>query len=196
MVNHLKGLANAIEEPYREYWAELGRFVHTFSETEQTLLSLLRHLAGVSDEIAGILFGGVRFDGAKDTINRIVAATAQTSVGDALRRPLAQFAAINTIRNNVIHWGAKHDGSTELLVTNAAQNPTADRLKEFRISPDDLRAMSVDLHKINLALVLLLLPSSSDEETFGRYLAVPWLYKPPQPNRPTKRQRAGHAPTQ
>jgi hypothetical protein len=92
------------DEPYKEYWKELGRFIHNFSQTESRLISLLRKIIGTSDIISGVLVGSARIDGAKDILNRILEATNLTSLKTLLERPLAQFSAVATVRNNLVHW--------------------------------------------------------------------------------------------
>ena len=181
-------LASISEEPYREYWQNLGKFVHIFAQAESRLLSLLRDIAGTSEPVGGVLFSGTRLDAAKDTINRILDATGQSETKKRLERPLAQFSAIGTIRNNIIHWGASYDGVPDLLVSNAGLYPSFDKLKEFRINVLDLDNMCSDLEKINFYLLMEQISYSLPHlDEIDAYLQEPWLYTPPQPS-PRKNQ--------
>jgi hypothetical protein len=198
IISFLNDFAESIaamdEEPYQEYWKELGQFIHAFSQTEHQLLSLLRETADVSDTVAGVIFGGTRGDSAKDFINKILEATDREDVKTRLESPLAQFAVINTIRNHLVHWGARHEGTDDFLVSNAFLSPVADRLKEFRINTDNMKAMRSDLHKISLFFQLERYPDFKDDSR-NSYLSQPWLYKPPQPS-PQKKERLPHPPKQ
>lgn len=194
MVQQPSPLRAAIEEPYREYWAELGRFLHVFCEAEFVLVFTLQHYAGIANEVAGVMLGGTRADAAKDQLTRILEAKGELETKKALERPMAQFKTINTIRNHLIHWGARHDGADDLLVTNAERHHGPGKFKEFRISVSDLQAMTEDLYRITLWFNVVRRPPHSDE-FFQPYLAAPWLYKPPQPNPRLKHQTAPPEPT-
>ena len=172
------------EKPYRKYWNELGHFIHVFSETEYWLLLLLHKYAGVKPKIAGVIFSGTRSDAAKDQIKAILDATEKPKILARLERPLAQMATINTIRNHLIHWGATHSRTKKLRVSNALLYPSAKRLKEFSISPEDLRAMRQDLYRISAYFMLELYPRR--QRFWSEWLAKPWLYKPPQPSQRRK----------
>jgi hypothetical protein len=182
---------DAMDAPYEEYWAALGRFVHEFSRAEQALLALLRQISGLTEPIGGIILTNSRVDQAKEMVKRIFEVDEQSMGRTRMERPFAQLAVINTMRNHIIHWGAVHDGADELLVSNAHLHPHPDRAKEFRVSPDDLAAMSIDLYHI---AVYFLVEASLQQQlsrgsldTYTGLQAEPWLYKPP---RPTPRKRA------
>lgn len=187
-------LANTLravsEEPYHEYWYKLGKFVHQFAQAEGRLLCLVRQVAGIQDPISGLVLSGLRQEAARDLLNRILDATDQQQRKDRLQRPLEQLATIATIRNNIIHWGAIHDGNPELLVSNTALGPTPQRLKEFRIHPSDLDNMCEDLERINVLIMTENNPSFPDDGAWGKYMRRPWLYKPPQPSPPKPPQAA------
>ena len=192
-----EGLRRAIqvlgEKPYELYWKELGKFIHAFSDAEHRLLNLLQNYAGVTDAIAGVLFSGTRMDAAKDYLNSILDATNQTDIKTRLERPLAQLAAIATIRNHLVHWIARDDGEDDLLVSNAYLAPSAARLKEFRINPEQMGFMITDLRRINVLLMIADLPPKNRGD-LDKYLASPWLYKPPQPSPRANTHRSSRNP--
>ncbi|MFZ1962359.1 MAG: hypothetical protein WAU78_02630 [Roseiarcus sp.] len=189
------------ERPYRRYWRELGQFIHAFADAEQRLLSLLQKQTGVTDIVAGVLFSGTRSDAAKSLLAGILDATEQAEMKKRLERPLAQLAAIAKIRNHLIHWTARHDGGRDLLVSNAFLSPSAERLKEFRITVKAMKEMRLDLYRINVLILMEESPRSVRAPELDEYLAGPWLYKPPQPRlrertpppHPPKRSRQQHA---
>lgn len=191
LISTLKQLS---EEPYHDYWYHLGKFVHHFAQAENRLLYVVRELTNMADPIAGIVFSGTRLDAAKDLINKILDATGQADRKLRLGRTMDQLSAIGTIRNNVLHWGARHDGQG-LLVSNASLKPTPSKLKEFHITIEDFTKMIDDLERIGL----LIMTENNDKFTFEgpwkEFALAPWRYKPPQPSPPkTPRPQAVQSP--
>ncbi len=175
-------LAEAYDAPYLEYWAALGRFVHEFSRVEYLLQVLLRQVADVSEPVARALFSDARVHEATAKINRVLTERGETAATARLVSPFKQLGDITRIRNNVLHWGAVHDGTDAFLVTNARTAPR-DRIREFRLSVRDLEAMSVDLFGIGLHLIVAMRPDGKPEELWNEWraeLEAPWLYKSPQ----------------
>lgn len=187
-------LNTPMDEPFLQYWSELGRFIHEFSRTEKALQWLLRHYARTTLPVSKALFHGMRVDACKDAINRILDATENQAAKTRLEAPFAQLGAISGMRNNIVHWGASPaDGSREFVVTNAFLAHTKARVQEFRVSPRTLRAMSVDLFAISLHFILEVRRSGELDETDTEFAAVlrePWLYKSPQPSPQPKAPRA------
>jgi hypothetical protein len=60
------------QEPFDEYWLHLGHFVHVFSRVEGRLLAFLRNHTKASAEVCAVLLSGIRVDGAKDYINKVL----------------------------------------------------------------------------------------------------------------------------
>ncbi len=180
------------EEPYKEYWSELGAFMHAFSNTETQLIGLLRHVSGVKPIVAGLLFSGTRQDQARDMINKILDATNRVAKKKRLEYCFAQLATISTIRNNIIHWGAIPQLNNELLISNALLFPTDNRLKEFIITPTDLRNMKLDLIRIS-SMIMLETGTRKPSGPFVQWLSEPWFYRPPQPSPPKKETRPPHS---
>jgi hypothetical protein len=171
-----------IEEPYQEYWRNLGRFIHYLAHAENDLIALLKTAANVTDEVGGALFHGTRVDSAKDILNHILESTGRMDAKNRLERPLSQLATISTVRNNLVHWGATHQRSDKLLVSNAKKFPR--KVKEFHISPRDIQNICLDLERISLWLIFVDVyledNDHSELERWKPYLRRPWLYKPPQ----------------
>ncbi len=187
----LEGVFRAyLEAPYKDYWAELGRFIHHFSGAEFALVQLLGSHMRLSKEEAGAIFSGLRTSDAKDHTNRLLDAQGKSDLKAMLERHFAQIGVISGIRNNIVHWGAHHDGgpdliTADLLVSNAYLHPRPSQLKEYRISATDLRNMTDDLAIITIAFGLLSEPIKMDAE-WKEFIGRPWLYKPPQQSPPPK----------
>lgn len=183
-------LIKALEAPYTKFWQALGAFVSAFSDTEFELVETVRILANIPPQTSGAIFTGLRVDAAKDTINRLFDAAGDTTKKERFAPYLAQLSTINTIRNNLLHWGARlaADEGT-FLVSNQKFSPSETRLKSFGITPDDLDAMREDLWKIKLFLRIEgpvgdQMPQMHLDE-IRRYVAIPWRYKPQTPTPPS-----------
>jgi hypothetical protein len=189
-------LVDALEEPYKEYWSELGKFIHVFAGVENQLLSLLQQWSGLNAVIAPVFIDGTRTDKAKDTLNRILEETGNLKIKTRLERPLAQFAAINKTRNHLIHWGIS---LTTLPNKFKVSNPLLSQFskyKELHITSAELRSMRADLAKINLSLLLEIIGVDiAHHPTWADDINKPWLYKPPQPSPQQKKLRPLRTPT-
>jgi hypothetical protein len=198
MAQENSALREILEDRYGEYWAWLGKFTHEFSRVERLLQTLLRVKSGVSESVGRAIFSDLRMQASKDAVNRICDALGDAETKERLKPAFDQLGEINAVRNNLVHWGAVHDGSDALLVTNVRLIASADRLQEFRISPRDLRAMSLDLFLIGIYVVDAGRAFQFwDEPDFATMREGAWLYKPPQrspsqkaPNRGRTKGRA------
>lgn len=185
------------DEPYHDYWTKLGRLIHYHSLVEALVISGIHHFAEVTSGIGNAIAPGLRADGAKSALLRVLETSRNGAIAERLASPLTQFGVINTTRNNLVHWGALRDGDTGFLVTNA-KRVIPSSLKEFRVSLRDLDAMHLDLYRIGVHLMCEIRGETLDE--WAEVLAGPWLYKPAQrhrPNRPkrSKRSRSSKSPT-
>ena len=175
---------------YDDYWQALGIFTHNFSRTEQTLLHFVRKLARVPDPVGRALIGSFRIKDGMELAIKLLDARGHAEVKARLESGFAQLTAINTMRNNLIHWGASFDRHTEdWIVSNNLYVTVPAKRKDFRISVEMLDLMSKDLFKlrVHLAYETSLLyrrkKPSGEIGVLGQIvLAAAWQYKPPQPN--------------
>ncbi|HEY3814476.1 MAG TPA: hypothetical protein VGL66_14740 [Caulobacteraceae bacterium] len=183
--------------PSNRYALALGKFMQQFTQTEYQLVLLLRHFAGTSDEVGRAVFHGYRIDATKDAINRILDATGNMEAKVRLEEPFSRLGAINGMRNNIVHWGARWYGApygAPFLVSNDRIAHTPERLREYAIKPDTLAEMRIDLEKIEH----LLREECSEKPFISAHLydarIEPWLYIPLQPSRREKAPRDGSPP--
>jgi hypothetical protein len=183
-------LVEVMNEPYARYWAELGQFIHYFSDVERVTQGLLRAVAGVSDPMGAALFSGVKVDAATSLINRVCEATDRADLQARLKPIFDQLGVINGVRNNTVHWGAREDGG-ELVVSNLYFAATPDRIRKFPISATDLQLMIIDLIKISMHLSWEemtvkgeIISPEMQELVFRKVLNAAWRYKPPQQSPP------------
>lgn len=177
------------DNPYPEmdaYLTHLGLFIHEFARCERTLHQLLIVQAGVTDEVAGEIFTGVRVDGAKDFINRILDGKGDSETKARLADPFAQLGLIAGVRNHLVHWGTSHtQGIPDFLISNSHLKPGPGREKEYRASVEDIKDMTMDLFRITVMLTIETLPSPHvPRRTILEHvlptLGDAWLHKPKQ----------------
>lgn len=188
MADHLNALTGTIREPYANYWAALGEFIHHFSHTERTMQTFLRHAAEVSEVVGRAAFSGVKVDAAMSLCNRIFDATERPHLKMRMEPIFQQLGIINGIRNNIVHWGASDAGNDDFRVSNKFYAVTPERVTEFTVSLVELHSMMADLMKIDVHLSWEAARATSHipaemERVFSPTLSAAWLYK--QRPRPT-----------
>ena len=185
-----------LDGPYHDYWLHLGRLIHEFSRVEFFLQYALRQFSGMTPEVSGAVSGEFRVAAAKDAINRVLVAKGDLEIRDRLKGPFDQLGVINGVRNDIVHWGALDDGSVDFLVSNSQRLFAPERLREFRVSLRDLRAMSLDLFRISSHLIDEIrgpVPDEHDEE-WAKVRELKWLYRPPAQR--TQKKRLPRTPAQ
>jgi hypothetical protein len=179
-----------------DYWLSLGMFVHQFAQVETTLWLTLTKCAGVSFQTARAIFHGVRSDGARQYINRILEITNTSQpVKDDFQFIFTQLGYITDARNSILHYGTvfKSGDADEFFSTNAMLALTEGRQKAFPMSPIILKQMTEDLRKINAHLYSYLsegapgIPDQLLRMLLGDYLQRAWQYKPPPQASPNDR---------
>lgn len=183
--NDRDALARMLDEPFVDYWPELGRFIHNFSGVERILFYLVVKLSDASDEVGKAAFSGLRVDGAKDTINRILEAKGDETTMAALAPTFAQIGVIATVRNSIVHWGAEST-SDGLLSHNFRIASAPSRRRSYAVSPTIMKTLTSDLETIQSRLVHVLYPDAFTPEAADRVHAWPWRYKPPQQSQSKK----------
>jgi hypothetical protein len=183
--DELDRIVAALQEPYHNFWFHLGKFIHMFALAEAEHLVLLKYVSGLSGQKAGALFTGMRVEGAREAITNILVSTNQTIKLERLKVPFAQLATIGTIRNHLVHWGAKHEGqdTESFLVSNEARKPL--NPKTFSVTIQDLDDMENDIIRAVSLLQWEREVSDIPLTQRDKIAQKPWLYRPPQPPRQT-----------
>ena len=176
------------------YYAALGRFVSKFAAVETILQSSLWMIARVRRPVAPAIFSGLKIEGCLGTIKRIAdAKNWSKKKKDRLEEIIDRLGPINRLRNDVLHFGAKIDLSTEdaWLLSNKRYVHTPQKIRESFITPALLDAASSDLDKLFYLISFLAFDDRSPKR--GRSirkmldtgplvtLERAWLYKPPPP---------------
>lgn len=176
-------MAMADPDTEEDYWLALGEFIDTFSHAEQMMHSFLKHRAKVSREVGNSIFAGTRIDAAISFIKRIhTAETGEEKIPADLEEIFNQLAAINSARNDIVHFGAINIGEDYLLLTNIMKAHSDKALRLYPIKAETLRAMTVDTDKIIMALYAQTLDREERAKIEASSdLKTPWQYKAPQP---------------
>lgn len=163
----------------------------------------LRHFSKVRASIAPVLFSGTRMDAASGQIKRI----AEAEYWPPERRKhldeiCLQLGEITKTRNDLLHYAAFEFGD-HYRVSNALHAHIAGRIRDTKITPEILDAMSVDLVTIMAQIEILRTGAKAPEEF--REMKMPperaWLYKPEvsqgpgEKRRPSRRKPRTRPPT-
>jgi hypothetical protein len=94
---------------------------------------------------------------------------------------VTQIGIINSVRNDVLHYGADFDGDgLGMFVTNKRGTLRTRQARKLPISDKILQDMTSDLLQITMRLVLLMFSHSMDDETrasLGKHRGRQWRYK-------------------
>lgn len=181
-----------IGDTYRQdtYHKALGEFIAKFAVVESIMQMALRHFAGVQTPIAESLFSGTRAKAAADYIKRI--GQAQKWSKDRQKEwkyVVDQFSHLQSLRNDVVHYGAVWRGSDVWIASNQLYAHTKENITNLPASPEVLKAATADLGKIARHVVAFTWPERlvGAPPKYQASLKRAWRYKPPpQAGRPQK----------
>jgi hypothetical protein len=178
------------QERQTEYYLALGKFVAMFSRAEIAVQLTLRFYARLSANRAHIIFHGTRTNAGGDLAKSLAAELPVSGeILEDLTHALAQLQAINTTRNDVLHYGVQSIAEGEAFVKTAIEGvDTARKVRHFAIPVSDLEAMTSDLRKIILHLRMRHMGRPPPKsrlilDGIGAALVSTWLYRPQQPQR-------------
>ena len=100
--------------PIHEYWRLLGEFVGAFSRIEVHVYVVTTWVLKLDDVSAKVLLKNARIVSLMDAI-RSYYSESINPFPPALDRAIAQLRSIAEVRNQVIHWSQRADGSAMIL---------------------------------------------------------------------------------
>jgi hypothetical protein len=183
---HLRQQSKELMENRRRFWVVLGQFVECFAHVESIIQVLLWHVSRVEVSVAQAIFSGVRAHQAIDFINRILDSEGERREKQALAGCFTQFALLNRIRNDILHYGSFLYEKDVARVSNALAAHTPEKLREFQVSVQDLLDMTGDLQQIIYVFGQIIwfdIPLAEATSHPDIHLA-PWRYKQPRPAPP------------
>jgi hypothetical protein len=176
------------------YMAPLGWFVHAFASAESMLFRLLVEKSGLSASEGAAVFTGLRMKAAVDALNRLFEAKGMELEKDALSRPFKQLGEINSVRDDILHYGTEETDDGELFVTNREKRHLPERSTTRQVSISDLIRMTYDLREIEVHFVASMFRTAKKRDhrmiaLYTQRLADPWSYRPraPVPHRSSGR---------
>lgn len=141
--------ARAEEE---EFERALGRFIIAFADAEAELYKVLVQYSQVTDPVARAIFSGTRAKGMIDFIRSIAHNSAMSADRrDDLEQVFVQLAAINTMRDHLVHHASDSysiDDPKKRIVANKRTSRYGNA-KGYEIGTDTIDAMTWDLYGIS-----------------------------------------------
>jgi hypothetical protein len=169
----------------KAYFEALGRFMHEFAQIEHILYLLMTVELNLETNLANAVLSGVKADQAIQNIKRIYHARGK----DLPPRTVEAFehiSTLNTARNEIIHYGATLSGEgPERIVSTALKAHSAEKVKEWTVTPDTLRDMYLDAEKAFNMLLAPMVPALTPPKHAAAALARAWQYKYPSNPKPS-----------
>jgi hypothetical protein len=167
----------------RQFYEAFGRFISNYAGAENAIHQLMRHISGLSEVKARLLFGGMRV---ADVSSRIKALLPASRKGPKARKDieacLKQFNVIGLQRDKMVHRDMTFDGDG-LQVSNHLTSRTIFGYEQDHFKLKDLQNMDLDCMIILLRLMRIISPrlGKSHRREFLAVLYEPWRYKPSPP---------------
>ena len=204
----------ALLEAREKFFGAIGKLIGTFAVLESALFALLGTLSQVPKPIALALFADQRVDGAMTAIRRVLAAR-QKLLGKTdfevraqklLDTVLSQIAAINKVRNHLIHHGTMGSEFDDPIASNWPRARSEEQLTEIPVSPTALEQMLQDIGT-GVVIIGYLTAAATTTIQASHLLPLaekhleehPWQYKSPlqggkKGNTQKTSQRRSHPP--
>ena len=177
MTNNLEILTTT-----ERYWLALGRFTSEYSRVETCVQTLLWIVAETPPKTAQAIFSGTKTDTACRFIRRLFESRNE-DLPELLSRAFDRLAIINTVRNDIIHYGIQYDEASRMVTSNAMM-ALPGKERKTHISPLVLEQLWGDLVTIQYCMNAYFFSTKggSKPSVIERSLKgaqVPWQYKPP-----------------
>ncbi len=177
--NKVKALLAQVEED-QKHFAAIGQFITAYSLAEAIVHSVARQFSGIDDELARIIFAGMRLGDVAERLRGLTRSKGE--IYSEIDACLTHLDGIATIRHKLVHrtvtllptGGMKVDNSLIAKSSSASETET--------VHVEILQEMTVDCAKIAVRLLLLADPNTSPNEA-AQFRAEhgAWRYKPPPP---------------
>jgi hypothetical protein len=186
-----------IEED-KEYWQALGVFIEDFASIESLVFTYLFVCSRTPLPMARALFSGVHIEQGVSFIKRAWQVLPPSdSVKQDLEKVFDHLGEINAVRNSLVHHGSYLTETKERVTSDISRALTVDRIREHRISGEDLIQMSRDLLKIGTHIIVAVTMSDASLEERAKrapVLKTAWHYKRPstqrkKPRKPSRKDR-------
>ena len=190
----LDGLPEQVPEIKSDtpHYEAVGRFVTSFANAESAVHILARHLSGMPDDKARIVFGGMRLPDLTDIIRHFmkidnIPLDQRNVIGECL----TQLVAISKRRHSIVHRTATFfDGKLSVSNVLTSKHLASSEHEIFEI--EELRSMQRDCGTIYLKLDNIINPNPTNPFSLvdAFLLGRPWQYKHAPPKTPNLKPRA------
>jgi hypothetical protein len=179
-----------------DYFAALGRFIHSYARLEVGLHVLFRHCLGLGDAGRSLSAG--------ESADRLMAMTSRVATArrleqatiDEIQSVFSHIRDISKLRNSLIHRGAEIYGD-DIISSNLMTARTVEEAEILRMNLTDIEAATSDCRTASLRLSAIVIPNAPNLNTDAarEALARAWVYKPLQQERPYQSSGAGPSGT-
>jgi hypothetical protein len=179
------------------HYEAVGRFVTTFATAEASVHMLARHLSGLSDEKARIIFGGMRLPDITDIIRQIAKIDSlDAKVLETIENCLIQIGLIAKRRHIIVHRSSYvFDG--RIIATNVFTSKSILSSEQDTFDVTELSNMQSDCRRIYLRLARIYSPKDhpidADPLAEAMLYGFAWRYKHVPPKTPNLKPRSKSA---
>jgi hypothetical protein len=177
-----------------QYWQSLGEFIEAFASFEFAMSVYLRSEAKIEYKLALIFCRGLNLDQKKAIIKDIwkIRPPVEALKAEVLE-VFSRSQKIAEVRNSMLHFGSFVNLEGDRITSDAER--TIGEAREFRISPESLLHMRLDILKCAYHLLSLAnqeFRPLSVREGLIEAIRNAWLYTPPsdQPPKFHKQERS------
>ncbi len=186
------------DEEHEKFVSSLGQLMLAWADVEAVLFKLLKHYAGVNDDVGRALFSGTRARAAMTFIEAIAENTQMEELRQRdLKETFAQIKSLNTMRDLLVHningaeqrFRADDPGRREL--TDAPRASRKKNAKKFYIGSSMIDAMCADCTEACWRLHPHWdLQNSPFKPGHGNGIRSEWQFKSPNPIKGSIRGRS------
>jgi hypothetical protein len=169
-------------EPWKwsdELFQAIGRFITAYATAEAYAHAYMRHLSGLSDRKARILFAGMALSDIKERMRGLARLKGNPAILAEIDYVLAQLDLIREKRNLVAHRTIEFPYAGKAHVTNEMTAKNISLADYHPLDIDEMNAMRRDCDKICYRFAFLALNKLRSCEEVNELLG-PWAYKPAQ----------------
>jgi len=179
-------------KPDTPHYEAVGRFVTSFATAEAAVHMLARHISGLSDQKARIVFGGMRLPDLSEIIRQITRIDSLvTNIQAEIEACLTQIGLIAKRRHMIVHRSSNFfDG--KLLVTNVLTTKSLKSTESEVFEIQEMSDMQSDCMRIYLRLAKIFSPEKHRDQRkplVESFVYGEWRYKPVPPKTPNLTSR-------
>jgi hypothetical protein len=171
-------------ETHEQYYAELGKFVHYYSQMEAWIHEMFWHCTGLEPEVGRTISARMSVSELMSVARR--ATSKREELDDQFKRDLERVfkhvETISNLRHKLIHRGAQIS-EKEILSTNRRTAASEENIEILRLNLKDIARARSDCIWAAAILAGLIRGDLSDDSRKKE-----WIYKEVKPEQPNRKQ--------